>query len=141
MTDPLLQGLVRGERADRSADELGPCKLCGSRVDVARRPDGVRCYEHRDGPIPTVEADHVAGVLNLGSFTVALRANDHRRVETIRVALGMDRWPDASDGDPLLRLAHLLGGLATLLWLGAEWLVSYVAARRSGTSAPAFPFA
>jgi hypothetical protein len=143
MTDPLLRGLVRKERAERAADEIGSCGLpsCGSRVDVTDTPDGVRCYEHRAGPVATVEADHVAGVVNLAAFTVALRANDHRRVETIRVALGMDRWPDAPDGDPLVRLAHLLGGLATLLWLAAEWLVGYVAAGRERAPAPAFPFA
>src|SRR4051812_44229676 len=121
MTDPTIQSVLRSERAARRADATGPCDLCGSRVAVKGQSDGVRCYEHRRGPEAIVELDHVAGVGNLG-LTLSLRGNAHREVERIRLALGMDTWPDG-DPDPLVRLAHLLGGLATILWLAAQWLV------------------
>jgi hypothetical protein len=139
MSDPTLRSILRDERAEARAEAIGPCDVCGSHVDLTATRHGPRCYEHRLGVEAAVEADHVAGIINIAGLTVRLRGNAHRRVEMIRTALGMDEWPDA-EGDPFLELAHLLGGLATLLWLAAQWLIDSVAARRLGIAVPEFPF-
>jgi hypothetical protein len=119
--------------------------VCGTTDALSARPDGsVRCYEHLAGDAAAVEADHVAGRANLGGLTVGLRGNAHRAATDQRRQLGIDAWPPA-EGDPLLALAHFLGGLATILWLVARWLVELAAwlAGRLGarwwTGGPPFP--
>lgn len=111
------------------------CADCGGDGYLSIREGVVRCYECAAlvrGHRPT-EDDHLAGRANWGGLTVRLRRNDHARVTELRLALGMDRWP-AANGDPLLVLAHFLGGLATLLVVLAEYLTELAAhlARRLG---------
>lgn len=101
------------------------CETCGTTKHVSRSSGHARCYACRrtaDGAGET-ERDHVAGRANLGGLTIDLRANDHRTVTELRLRMGVDGWPLA-EGDPLLVLAHVLAGLASLLFLFAEWLVA-----------------
>jgi hypothetical protein len=99
------------------------CETCGTTDYLAWTPDGaIRCYQHIRGDAAAVEADHLAGRANIGGLTMRLDANAHRRITEIRAMLGLDAWPPAG-GDPLLVLAHLLGGIGTLLILVADWLV------------------
>jgi hypothetical protein len=96
-------------------------------------PDGqILCYGCRsaDAGRRAFEEDHLAGRANLGGIVVRLRPNGHRTVTELRLAFGMDGWPTA-DGDPLIALAHFLGGLATVLILLAQWLLEYAAELRA----------
>ena len=146
MSDPEIDDLVRAARADRIAAELGPCAICGSSQSLSKVEGQSRCYEHRRGPEPIIELDHVAGIANLPGFTMAIRANTHRRATEIRQALGTGRWPKA-EGDPILQAAHLIAGLLSYLWLVVEWLVEldgFLRTQLGGTwfgDAPPFPFA
>ena len=70
------------------------------------------------------ENDHLAGRATWGSLTVRLTREDHRSVSELRRVLGFDDLPDA-EGDPILFLAHLLGGIATLLALLVQYLVDW----------------
>lgn len=129
MGDPDIESIARTERRKRRLPPGAMCGVCGGRQHPARGRDGrVLCYEHRReaAGASTIEADHIAGRANLGGLVVHLRANDHRTVTELRQQLGLDAWP-AADGDPVLIVAHLLAGLATLLWLVGEWLVELAA--------------
>jgi hypothetical protein len=131
MSDADLRTIARAARRERRLPSGATCSVCGETdaVVLSVRPDGtVRCYEHRDGQIARTEADHIAGRANIPTLTVELRGNAHRRVTELRRQLRLDELPPA-DGDPLLVLAHLLFGIATLLILAAEWLVTEAAAR------------
>lgn len=70
------------------------------------------------------EDDHLAGRATWGSLTLRLRRDDHRTVSELRAVLGFDDLP-AADGDVLLLLAHLLGGISTLLALMVQYLVAW----------------
>lgn len=125
--DPEIDALAREARQRRRLPPGAACETCGGARQLSVRPDGrVLCYEHLQverGRSP-VEADHLAGRENLGGLVVRLQANDHRTVTEMRQRLGTDEWP-AAEGDPLLTLAHLLAGVASLLVLVAEWLVDH----------------
>ena len=136
MTDHDLNALARGARRKRRLPPDAACDTCGTTRHLSVRPDGrVLCYAclQLGNGRGAVEEDHLAGRLNLGGVVVRLRANDHRTVTELRTQLGIDAWP-APGGDPLLAVAHLLAGVATLLWLFAEWLVEVAghAAERLG---------
>jgi hypothetical protein len=75
------------------------------------------------------ENDHLAGRATWGSLTVRLTREDHRAVSELRRVLGFDDLPPADD-DPILFLAHLLGGIATLLALLVKYLVTWSRALR-----------
>jgi hypothetical protein len=126
MGDPDIDALVRERRQLRDARRVARCERCRDPRHLATTPAGeTLCYACRrlETGGSAVERDHVAGRANLGGLLVDLRANDHRTVTDIRLRLAMDEWPAAA-GDPLLVLAHVLGGLASLLFLFAEWLVA-----------------
>lgn len=104
------------------------CGECDTTVQVSLVGGRALCYRCRraaGGAGPT-ERDHVAGRANLGGLVVDLRANDHRTVTELRLKMGVDTWPPAA-GDPLLTVAHVLAGLASLLFLFAQWLVALAA--------------
>lgn len=99
------------------------CEECGVTRPLVWTQDGsIRCYAHVRGKAG-IEEDHIAGRANFGSLTVRLDANAHRRITELRSMLGMDDWPRAEEGGPLVGLAHLLGGIGSLLILLAEWLL------------------
>lgn len=127
--DPDIASVTREARRARRLPVGSTCDTCHIANHLSLRPDGgVLCYacvRAARGAGPT-ELDHVAGRANLGGLLVTLRANDHRTVTETRLRLGFDTWPTAGD-DPLLTLAHLLAGLASLLILLAEWLVALAA--------------
>ncbi|HYK94350.1 MAG TPA: hypothetical protein VE011_00565 [Candidatus Dormibacteraeota bacterium] len=140
MTDPDIRNEVRVARRTR---RLGPdrvCSRCGEPSHLRAQADGeLLCYACRrliGGAKPT-EVDHLAGRTNLGGLTAVLLSNDHRSITDIRLRLGVDRWP-AGDVDPLLSLAHLLAGVASLLVLVAEWLVDQATTLRAPVTRP-FP--
>ncbi len=148
-SDAELRAEARAARRSRRLPPGASCSVCGAHdpAVLSVKPGGaVRCYEHRDGDTPRVEADHIAGRANLPGLTVDLHANAHRRVTDLRRQLGLDELPPA-DGDPLLVLAHFAGGLAAVLALLAESLAAlaeWVAARlgpRWWEQAPALPLA
>ena len=120
--DGRVEGAVRRARAAPRDRRCSRCGFAGA-VDGSELP---LCYECRQAARgrSAVEADHVAGRVTWGSLTVRLRANDHRAVSELRSILGFDSLPEAGD-DPLLLLAHLLGGLATLLALLVDYLVAW----------------
>lgn len=123
--DRSVEGAIRRSRA-----RLGQhrCSECGAGRHVQGGPDGDLCYECRRSRrgLPAWEADHLAGRATWGSLTVRLRGNDHRSASELRAVLGFDSLPAAED-DPLLLLAHLLAGIATLLALVVEYLVEWAA--------------
>jgi hypothetical protein len=123
MTDDAeLKALANRVKRIRRFPRDARCETCGRADYLAWTPDGaIRCYRHIREAEGASEADHLAGRANLGSLTVRLDPNAHRRITEIRAMLGMADWPQAG-GDPLLLLAHLLGGIGTLLILLAEWL-------------------
>lgn len=113
--------------------------MCGSGDQLGIVPGGEgRCYSHRLSTEGSVELDHWLGRAASGQTVIPLEANAHRRVTDIRRLIGFDDLP-AAEGDPLLLLARLMEGIASLLVIAAEWLVGHVlAVREGGTSAP-FP--
>jgi len=124
MDDPEIRSLTREARRHRRLAPHAACDECGTTRHLAEHAGRVLCYgclqvARGRGP---AELDHVAGQKNLGGLLVWLRNNDHRTVTEIRLQLGIDTWPDA-DGDPLVTLAHVLAGLASLLFLLAQWLI------------------
>jgi hypothetical protein len=123
MTDPDIDVLARDARRARRLPRDASCGTCRTTRHLANREGRVLCYACRRGGAGTTELDHVAGRANLGGLLVVLRRNDHRTVTELRLRLGLDQWP-AAEGDPLLTLAHVLAGLASLLFLYAEWLVA-----------------
>ncbi len=146
--DPLA-ALSDEARRGRRVPAGSACAVCWVTDHLSRGPDRVvRCYGHSTiaAGKSSVELDHVAGRVNLGGFLVPLEANAHRSVTDIRRILGMDEWPPAG-GDPLLAAAHAIGGIATIVWLIARWLVDMSAWLRAkfGASwwegAPPFPIA
>jgi hypothetical protein len=147
MSDPEISALVREGRQARKLRDAR-CEECRDTRHLSKRDGRTLCYgcRQRDRGMGTHELDHVAGRANLGGLLVSLRQNDHRTVTEIRLRLGIDRWP-ASNGEPLLTLAHVLAGLASLLYLYAEWLVTLAehVTQRIGTGswegAPAAPVA
>jgi hypothetical protein len=104
------------------------CEACGTTMHVSLNSGRALCYACRRaaGGARPVERDHIAGRANLGGLLIDLRANDHRTVTELRLRMGVDAWPPAA-GDPLLVLAHVLAGLASLLFLFAHWLVALAA--------------
>lgn len=129
MNDPDLATIAREARRRRRLPAGAVCAECGTDRQLSARPGGrILCYLHvrEEGGAGPTELDHLAGRRNLGGLLVQLRANDHRSVTELRIRLGIDDWPDAA-GDPLVALAHLLAGIATLLFLVAEWLVAVAA--------------
>jgi hypothetical protein len=128
MSDPTIAALAREARRDRLLPRDARCETCRTTRYLADDAGRVLCYACRRGEAgarPT-ELDHVAGRRNLGGLIVELRQNDHRAVTELRQRLGIDEWP-AAEGDPLLTLAHVLAGFASLLFLYAEWLVALAA--------------
>lgn len=139
--DPTIASLTRRAQRVRHLPSEARCEACGTDQHVSPATDGtLRCYACKQAArgVTTVERDHVAGRANLGGLLVDLRAADHRTVTEMRLALGLDAWPLAS-GDPLLVLAHVLAGIASLLVLLGDWLVRAVAEQGPTPPAPAFP--
>jgi hypothetical protein len=132
--DPMLNDLVRQEKRRRRLPPNARCCMCGGTEHLkVSRTGYVRCYEHRlkrvwldemgeRSPQTWVELDHPAGQANLGGVTVPLRANAHRSVTEVRLAIGQDDWP-AANGDPLRAVGHLLAGVGSIPWLIGRWLV------------------
>jgi hypothetical protein len=104
------------------------CEACLTTRHVSLSGGRALCYACRraTGGAKSLERDHLAGRANLGGLVVDLRANDHRTVTELRLRMGVDTWPPA-EGDPLLTLAHVLAGFASLLFLFAQWLVALAA--------------
>lgn len=104
------------------------CSACRTTDHVSLSRGRALCYacQRVENGTGATERDHVAGRANLGGLVVDLRANDHRTVTELRLRMGVDTWPPA-EGDPLLVLAHVLAGLASLLFLFAQWLVALAA--------------
>jgi hypothetical protein len=124
MGDPDVDALVRERRQIQHVRRDARCARCKENRHLSRTPDDrLLCYACRrlETGGSAIERDHVAGRANLGGLLVDLLANDHRTVTDIRTRLGASEWPKA-DGDPLLVLAHVLLGIASLLVLFAEWL-------------------
>lgn len=126
MSDPELAHLARRASQARRLPAGACCATCGGADHLIVGPDDrILCYGDRQaergrrGP----EHDHLAGRANLAGITVDLVPNDHRTVTEWRTRLGFEAWPRAEDDD-LLRAAHLIGGLASILLLIADWLVS-----------------
>ncbi len=117
--DPTVDLAIRRARArqDRRCTRCGTARPLGG---------GDLCYEcsRIDKGLSGTEQDHLAGRVAWGSLEVRLRANDHRTVSELRSVLGFDRLPEVGD-DPLLLLAHLLAGIATLFGLLVEYLVGW----------------
>lgn len=121
-TDPTIRGMVRETRRARRLPPGATCTTCQATEHLSRSSDGsIRCYAHLE-TTALRELDHVAGRANLGGLLVPLTPNAHRKVTDIRLLLGKDGWPIAN-GDPLLAAGHAVAGLASLLWLLAEWLI------------------
>jgi hypothetical protein len=149
MNDHRLRAIANREARARRLPPDARCAACGATEHLAPTADGrILCYEDcrvAAGASP-IERDHIAGREVIGGITVRLWGNDHRTVTELRSMLGMDDWPPA-DGDPLLTLAYLAAGIATLLWLAALYLVELAtdATRRLGAKvwdgAPRVPFA
>lgn len=101
------------------------CETCRTTKHVSLSSGRALCYACRRaaGGSSRTERDHVAGRANLGGLVIDLRANDHRTVTELRLKMGVDTWPPA-EGDPLLVLAHVLAGIASLLFLFSQWLVA-----------------
>ena len=118
--DPSLRRLARTSRRRRSQARDRTCVVCGTSSHLVVRADGTRCYAHLSGEEPRVELDHPAGRANVPGFVMPLHANAHRDATEFR-DLTRD-WP-AAEGRPLVAAAHVLVGLASLLWLLARWLV------------------
>lgn len=147
MSDPELEAITRAARRRDRVPPSASCAACGTDRHLSALSGGrVLCYEDRqtERGVSPIEVDHVAGRANLGGLVASLRANDHRTVTDLRQCWGVDGWPTASD-DPLVLLAHLLAGVASILVLVAEWLVTEAVAaeRRLGhhalAGARAFP--
>jgi hypothetical protein len=142
----LLDSLAREAKRDRRAPPGMVCEVCQRPLRGYRQGTRPLCYKHRREPGKGFEEDHPAGRRNVPGWTEKLEANAHRDVTDFRLTAGMDTWPDAN-GDPLIALAHLLGGWASLLWAIASWLVELAAwlTDRHGaawhTGVPVFPFA
>jgi hypothetical protein len=129
MGDPDVDALVRERRQIEAVRRDARCTRCKDGRYLKPAPDGrILCYACRrlETGGSAVERDHVAGRVNLGGLEIDLRANGHRTVSEIRLRLGIDEWPEA-DGNPLLVLAHVLAGLASLLFLFGEWLITLTA--------------
>jgi hypothetical protein len=141
-----LDSLARGAKRDRRAPPGMVCEVCQRPLRVYGPGTRPLCYKHCRGPGKEFEEDHPAGRRNVPDWTEKLEANAHRDVTEFRQAAGMDEWPVAN-GDPLIALARICGGLATLLWAMACWLLELAPwlADRLGvdwhTGAPVFPFA
>lgn len=129
MGDPHIDALVRERRKLNAARRDARCERCADTRHLVTAP-GVKtlCYACRrlETGSSAIERDHVAGRANVGGLLIDLRANDHRTVTELRLRLGIDTWPLAGE-DPLLTLAHVLAGIASLLLLFAEWLVALAA--------------
>lgn len=126
MGDPDVDALVRERRQIHRVRDDARCARCSGGRHLSRASDGrLLCYACRrlETGGAAVERDHVAGRANLGGLLIDLRAKDHRTVTEMRARLGITDWPRA-DGDPLLVLAHVLAGIASLLVLFAEWLIA-----------------
>lgn len=124
MPDPDIDAMTRDSRRVARLRRDARCERCRDPRHLKEVSGKVLCYACRKqdvGASPT-ELDHLAGRANLAGLLVRLRANDHRTVTELRLRMGVDGWPDA-EGDPLLTLAHVLAGIASLLFLFAEWLV------------------
>ena len=128
MGDYDVDALVRKQRQRQSVGRDARCERCRDTRHLSKSGGQVLCYACRrtEHGADIVERDHIAGRANLGGLLIDLRANDHRTVTEIRLGLGVADWPSA-DGDPLLVLAHVLGGVASLLFLFAQWLVALAA--------------
>ena len=128
MTDPDIASFARASRRSRRVPPDARCATCQTTRHLKLRGNRVLCYACRRaemGAGPT-ELDHITGRANVGGLLVTLRQNDHRTVTDLRLQMGIDTWPDA-DGDPLRTLAHVLAGMASLLFLFAEWLLALAA--------------
>lgn len=97
--------------------------LVDQAIAKARRRSKRSCIVPDDG-VTTYENDHLAGQATWGSLTVRLTREDHMAVSELRRVLGFDDLPSADD-DPILFVAHLLGGIATLLALLVQYLVEW----------------
>lgn len=141
--DPELDAVVRVVKRARRIPPGSTCAVCGTDDHLSAGPDGeILCYgcrSSRAGRRP-FEEDHLAGRANLAGLVVRLRPNSHRTVTELRLSLGLADWSTA-DGDPLIALAHFLGGLATLLILLAEWLLEYAGELRSELGSRSLPAA
>jgi hypothetical protein len=125
--DPFLNHLARKEKRTRRVQPGAVCEVCGGTDYLVAKADGaVRCRAHRDRrewyPDPRFEVDHFAGRVNVGGLTMELEQTAHRDVTEFRIAAGKDDWPGV-EGDPLVAVAHALGGIASLLWAIAKWLI------------------
>ncbi len=144
--DPLLRSLARREQRSLRVPLESQCVEpgCNATDHLSLSAGRVRCYTHLEGPRPRVELDHPAGHANMPEFRIGLFGVPHRRVTLIRELLASD-FPPANN-DPLLTAAHFMVGVASLLWLLAEWLrdVALWLAERMGPdwflTAPPLPF-
>lgn len=141
INDAALSHLVAVARRRSRTPAGSSCSICGHRDHLTQLSDGdIRCYSHRSQETGVVELDHFAGRATLPRTVIALDGNAHRRVTEIRRLTGMDDFPMAA-GDPILTLAHLLAGIASLFLLFAAWLVEYAsfAAGQLNGTPPVFP--
>jgi hypothetical protein len=134
-----LSELATRAKRERRLPRGASCAVCGAREQLGIGQTGdVRCYSHLTSEAGRVELDHWLGSVTSPRTVIPLEGNAHRRVTDIRRAIGLDDLPPA-DGDPLLLLAHILGGVAALLVLVAEWIVDHVVATGAGVPSPPFP--
>jgi hypothetical protein len=132
VADPEIAMLARNARRDRNIPHGAVCDGCQTTIHLKLRDGRILCYACRRAKVgagPT-ERDHIAGRINLGGLVADLRLNPHRTVTELRNRMGTEEWPPA-DGDPLLTLAHVLAGIASLLFLFADWLIALAADARA----------
>jgi hypothetical protein len=144
--DPEIDALARELRAARRLPRGSQCEVCGESRFLSTAGDGsLRCYGCHSiaAGRRLFEEDHLAGRANLDGLVIRLHPNSHRARTEYLDRLGLDIPP--ADGDPLLMLAHVLVGLATLLVELARWLADYASAlpqesrTRAGSLVPPFP--
>lgn len=139
MKDQELLQITAYSRRMRRLPADASCEICQATEHLSRLSGGtIRCYSHLKSPAGRVELDHWLGCAASIEAVIPLEGNSHRRITDLRRLIGFDDLPPA-DGDPLLLLARLLEGVASLLVLAAEWLVDHVTAMRAGVPSPPFP--
>ena len=137
--DRQLREIANVAKQRRRLPANATCATCQLTVRLSRSRDGqIHCYRHLDPDRAPIERDHWAGHGVLPGALIPLEANAHRAITDLRRAMGVDELP-LPDGDPLVLLARLVAGIASLLMLFAQWLAAYAAATRAGLPPPEFP--